>query len=107
MKFHQRLRQLRQAVGINQTELAAVTGISQVTISRLETGRRRPTLSQLQRLADVLRTSMDDLMGRVTVIPSSCDPARCPHVLALTTVMRESAERLAAAAQPPYQEVQP
>ena len=49
--------------GLNQGGLAAATGIDQATVSRLETGKRLPTVTQLQVLAQVLQTSMDTLMN--------------------------------------------
>ena len=46
-----RLRRLRLRRDITLTELASGTGISASTLSRLETGLRRPTLEQLLPLA--------------------------------------------------------
>jgi len=42
-----RLKQLRQQRGVTLTSLAASTGISKSTLSRLETGHRRPSLELL------------------------------------------------------------
>lgn len=107
MAFHTNLRQLRKAAGFDQTALAAATGIAQATLSRLETGKRLPTVAQLQQLASVLHTSMDMLMGRAArPMPLPCQPDRCPYLQELTTLLRASTERLAAAAQRPLQEGQ-
>jgi transcriptional regulator with XRE-family HTH domain len=58
-----RLRGLRQQRGATLTALAASTGISKSTLSRLETGQRRPTLELLLLLAHAYRIPLDDLVG--------------------------------------------
>ncbi len=45
------------------TAVAAVTGISKSTLSRLETGQRRPSLELLLPLAQAYRVPLDDLVG--------------------------------------------
>jgi transcriptional regulator with XRE-family HTH domain len=45
------------------TALAATTGISKSTLSRLETGQRRPSLELLLPLAQTYRVPLDDLVG--------------------------------------------
>jgi transcriptional regulator with XRE-family HTH domain len=59
-----RLKQLRQRRGITLTGLAASTGISKSTLSRLENGQRRPTLELLLPLAHAYRVPLDDLRFR-------------------------------------------
>src|SRR3712207_8493931 len=46
-----RLRELRTKSGVTLTQLAETTGISVSTLSRLESGQRRPTLELLLPLA--------------------------------------------------------
>jgi transcriptional regulator with XRE-family HTH domain len=58
-----RLRGIRELRGFTLTELAARTGISKSTLSRLETGLRRPTLELLLPLARTYRVPLDDLVG--------------------------------------------
>lgn len=58
-----RLRQIRESRGLTLTGVAATTGISKSTLSRLETGQRRPTLELLLPLADAYRVPLDDLVG--------------------------------------------
>ncbi|MBJ7357243.1 XRE family transcriptional regulator [Nocardioides sp.] len=57
-----RLRQLRARRQITLTELAAETGVSVSTLSRLEAGLRRPTLEQLLPLARAYQVTLDDLV---------------------------------------------
>jgi transcriptional regulator with XRE-family HTH domain len=58
-----RLRRLRQRRSITLTELAAKTGISKSTLSRLESGQRRPSLELLLPLAKTYHLPLDELVG--------------------------------------------
>ena len=58
-----RLKQLRVQRGATITSVAAATGISKSTLSRLETGQRRPSLELLLPLAQAYRVPLDDLVG--------------------------------------------
>jgi len=58
-----RLRRVREQRGLTLTETASCTGISKSTLSRLETGQRRPSLELLLPLAEAYRVPLDDLVG--------------------------------------------
>jgi transcriptional regulator with XRE-family HTH domain len=58
-----RLQRLRKQRGITLTGLATMTGISKSTLSRLESGQRRPSLEVLLPLAQAYRVPLDDLVG--------------------------------------------
>ncbi len=58
-----RLRGIRESRGLTLTEVAAGTGISKSTLSRLENGQRRPSLELLLPLAQTYRVPLDDLVG--------------------------------------------
>jgi transcriptional regulator with XRE-family HTH domain len=49
--------------GMTLTALAASTGISKSTLSRLESGQRKPSLELLLPLASAFRVPLDDLVG--------------------------------------------
>ena len=65
-----RLKELRQRRDITLNELAAETGISISTLSRLEAGLRRPTLEQLLPLARAYSVTLDELVDA----PPTGDP---------------------------------
>lgn len=86
-----RLRQLRQERGMTLSALSAATGLSVSTLSRLESGLRKPGLELLLPLARAHQVPLDELvdappvgdprvrlrprsMGRMTVIPLSAQP---------------------------------
>ncbi len=65
-----RLRRLRGRRGLTLTALAAKTGISKSTLSRLESGQRKPSLELLLPLAEAYHLPLDELVGA----PSVGDP---------------------------------
>jgi len=65
-----RLRQLRVRRGLTLTGVAESTGISKSTLSRLETGGRRPTLELLLALSHAYRVPLGDLVAA----PEEGDP---------------------------------
>src|SRR3712207_2450800 len=58
-----RLRRLRERRGVTLTALAAQTGISKSTLSRLESGQRKPSLELLLPLARAHHLPLDELVG--------------------------------------------
>ncbi|KAA9156970.1 helix-turn-helix transcriptional regulator [Amycolatopsis acidicola] len=69
-----RLRELRRRGGITLTVLAERTGIPVSTLSRLESGQRKPGLELLLPLAKAYRIPLDELVGA----PDSGDPRVFP-----------------------------
>ncbi|MFI9312346.1 helix-turn-helix domain-containing protein [Streptomyces althioticus] len=65
-----RLRALRRERGITLADLAARTGVSESTLSRLENGQRRPSLELLLPLSRIHGVPLDDLVGA----PRTGDP---------------------------------
>ncbi|MEU3190191.1 XRE family transcriptional regulator [Streptomyces sp. NPDC006992] len=65
-----RLRALRRRRGLTLAQLAAATGVSESTLSRLESGRRRATLELLLPLTRAYDVPLDDLVGA----PRTGDP---------------------------------
>jgi transcriptional regulator with XRE-family HTH domain len=65
-----RLRQLRLEREATLTDLARETGISVSTLSRLESGQRKPTLELLLPLARAHRVALDELVDA----PETGDP---------------------------------
>ena len=58
-----RLKRLRTRRGVTLTALAAQTGISKSTLSRLESGQRKPSLELLLPLAEAHQVPLDELVG--------------------------------------------
>ncbi|MET8114833.1 helix-turn-helix domain-containing protein [Streptomyces prasinus] len=58
-----RLRAARERRGVTLTGVGCATGISPSTLSRIETGRRKPTLEVLLHLSKEYGVSLDELAG--------------------------------------------
>ena len=62
-----RLRRLRERRELTLTAVAAKTGISKSTLSRLESGQRKPSLELLLPLAETYHLPLDELVGTPAV----------------------------------------
>jgi transcriptional regulator with XRE-family HTH domain len=65
-----RLKRVRTQRDVTLTALAAATGISKSTLSRLESGQRKPSLELLLPIAQAHRIPLDELVGA----PEAGDP---------------------------------
>jgi transcriptional regulator with XRE-family HTH domain len=59
-----RIRALRERAGLTAKQLAARAGLTTATASRVEGGKRTPTLSVIIAIANALCVSLDFLVGR-------------------------------------------
>lgn len=62
-RFAEKLKALRTDAGINQVALAQILGVTQVTVSLYESGRREPDLDDLMSICDRMNTTPNDLLG--------------------------------------------
>ncbi|WP_353946912.1 helix-turn-helix transcriptional regulator [Streptomyces sp. HUAS MG91] len=72
-----RLRLVRERHGVTLADVSRATGISPSTLSRIETGRRKPTLEVVLRLAQEYGVSLDELAGTAPA-PAAAPPATAP-----------------------------
>lgn len=63
-----RLREVREMRGLSQVSLGRIVGCGQEKIWSYETGKYSPRLDTLVRLADILHTPTDYLLGRTDEI---------------------------------------
>ncbi len=61
-EFGKRLYELRQKARLTQSQLGESTGVSGKTVSKWENGKAKPGLDTVNRLADVLGVSLDELL---------------------------------------------
>ena len=62
----QYIRQYREERNLKQKQLAMRLGIERSTLAAYECDNRNPSYSVLIRIAEVLNTSTDQLLGRMT-----------------------------------------
>jgi repressor LexA len=60
----QRLRALRESVGLSQNKLAGMIGVRQSSINRYENGQSVPSIQTFRWYADYFDVSMDYIFGR-------------------------------------------
>ncbi len=64
--FGNRLYRLRKKAGLSQAELGAKLGLSNKAVSKWESGKAKPGVDTVHRLADILGVSVDDLLQTET-----------------------------------------
>lgn len=58
-----RIKKLRKKAGLNQSQLAQQTGISEQSISKYERGKRNPKIETIEALADFFKVPVSYLRG--------------------------------------------
>ncbi|MFI2608504.1 helix-turn-helix domain-containing protein [Kitasatospora sp. NPDC018619] len=69
-----RLRAAREHHGATLAAVGGATGLSTSTLSRIETGRRKPTLEMLLQLSREYGVSLDELVGTAPAPASAPEP---------------------------------
>ena len=64
MTFEEKLKELRNKTGLNQTKTAEALGITLRQYQRFELGEQRPGYDNLIKIADHFAVSLDWLTGR-------------------------------------------
>ena len=59
-----RIRDIRQAKGMTQQDLASRLGVNQSMISDYEAGKVELSLTKAVKIADILECELNDLLGR-------------------------------------------
>src|SRR5215831_17961513 len=57
------VRQLREARGLTQQQMARISGLPRATWANLESGAANPTLAVLHRVAAALQVSLEELLA--------------------------------------------
>lgn len=69
-----RIKELRTARNLNQSQLAQIIGIAQPTLSGWETGRTQIDYDNLIKLANFFETTIDYLLGQSSDLASRVPP---------------------------------
>lgn len=64
LQFNEKLRKTRKTMNITQTQMAEKLNINQVTYHGYESGKHKPDIDTLVRIARILNTSIDYLLNR-------------------------------------------
>ena len=64
-----RIKELREAKGVQQKEMAIVLGVSQPTVSDWESGRKVPSAKSTMKLSKYFSVSVEYLLGEDNTLP--------------------------------------
>ncbi|NJK88784.1 MAG: helix-turn-helix domain-containing protein [Myxococcales bacterium] len=83
-----RVRELRERLGLSQVELAAAVGLSRQTIGLIEAGRTAPSVDVALRLSKALDGTVDTLFGDAGTEPLRAEPfsSRCDGRVAVAQI---------------------
>ena len=72
MSFSELLKQCRKKQGISQAELASKLGVTQQAVGKWESGKSSPDPSTVARIAELLNTTADYLLGLYRPVSNVC-----------------------------------
>lgn len=61
MALHNRLKEYRARIGVNQQQMGALVGVSRQTVSQIERGDYSPSVTLALRIAAVCEVSVEDV----------------------------------------------
>ena len=61
MPLHNRLKEHRARLGVNQQQLGRLAGVSRQTISQIERGDYSPSVTLALKLAKICQTTVEDI----------------------------------------------
>ena len=67
--FAKNLFQLRRQMDLSQEFMAQSLNINRITYAKLESGKKSPTLAELEKIAQTLEVSIEELINAKAVIP--------------------------------------
>ena len=73
--INHRIKELRKERALTQRELGELSGMSGQMIRNYESGYRTPKIENLQKIADALSVSIEDLMGKIPSVSVPMDVA--------------------------------
>ena len=74
MSFSELLKQCRKQQGMSQAELASKLGVTQQAVGKWESGKSSPDPTTVARIAEILSTTADFLLGLYRPVASSNTP---------------------------------
>ena len=77
------IKQLREAAGMKQSELADRMNVRPPTVFKWENGMANPTIANLIQLAEIFGVSLDEVVGRKTNAQKGgvVDGEKAPYVV--------------------------
>jgi transcriptional regulator with XRE-family HTH domain len=82
--FQSKLKEIRTSKGLCQKQVGRALGVKQSTVCGWETGRREPTIRQLQQFAELCEVPLCQLFHGTSAASSECG-AECENQVGLST----------------------
>ena len=82
-----RIYEMRKNAGLTQADLAKALGVTDVAVSKWESGKQSPSSKTLSKLADFFNVSVDEVLGRPNSAKWKTSPAPQPDYLSKETVL--------------------
>src|SRR5690242_13973247 len=86
------IRSRREVLGLSQTQLARVLGVTKSLLSLIENGKRQPTKHQIGVLAEVLRMPPDILLLNSGRLPEDISGAFRTNAAEVVAAVRQRTE---------------
>ena len=74
MDFSKKLKEIRKNEGLSQEQLAAKIGVSRQAITKWETGKGLPDVENMVIIAEIFKTTLDELLRDSAAIPKQDTP---------------------------------
>ena len=82
-----RIYEMRKNAGLTQADLAKALGVTDVAVSKWESGKQSPSSKTLSKLADFFGVSVDEVLGRPNSTKWKTSPTPQPDYLTKETVL--------------------
>lgn len=90
--FSVRLKELREAYKLNQTELGEILGVTNQTVSNWENGNIAPSIEMVEKIANYFKVSVDYLLFRtdsLTIKVNNLTLEQIAHVQSIVNDLEE------------------
>lgn len=90
--FSVRLKELREAYKLNQTELGEILGVTNQTVSNWENGNIAPSIEMVEKIANYFKVSVDYLLFRtdsLTIKVNNLTLEQTAHVQSIVNDIEE------------------
>lgn len=90
--FSVRLKELREAYKLNQTELGEILGVTNQTVSNWENGNIAPSIEMVEKIANYFKVSVDYLLFRtdsLTIKVNNLTLEQIAHVQSIVNDIEE------------------
>lgn len=90
--FHERIKELRNSLGVNQVEFGKRLGVSKQCISNWENGNIQPSIDMLIRISKSFSVSADYLLGLSDISTLNTNGLSARQILHIRNIIEDFQE---------------